>query len=274
MNRAAAIGLGAANLFVTLVLAFDVIAAIVGLIGFLLIQEWLVVVIGLLMMYFMPKIYGFVVLPHLGLGALVVVAFEKGRTIVGSALGIISSLYNNVAIAGWMFLAFRMFLENQVAVVPFCWAYAVATVPFWTLALEERRSGPNAATNIIMFMIQMTALALGVARYAGVGPSGMLSISLVFIGAATAVNGVLMFVGRAGTKIVGPSKKCAECGTVRSIDYFNLETSSPDGHGPRCVACLNPDMWATLQKIKAITANEPAPLTLLFPQSHRSSWSL
>jgi hypothetical protein len=130
-------------------------------------------------------------------------------------------------------------------------AYAIATVPFWTLAREELRSGPNAGTNIMMFMIQITALVLGVARYAGAGPPGQLKISLVFIAAATAVHGFLMFVGQQGTKkVVGPSKRCAQCRTVRSIDYFNLDTSSLDGHGPCCAACLNPDMWATVQKIK------------------------
>jgi hypothetical protein len=218
-------------------------------VGFLLIREWLVVALGLLMMYFMPKIYPFVVIPHLGLGALALTAFENGWVVVGFALSIISAFYNNIVIAGWMFIAFRLFLENQVAFVPFCWAYAVATVPFWTLAREEFRSGPNAGTNVMMFMIQITALALGVARYVGGGLSALLNISLVFIAAATVIHGFLLFANRP-EKIVGPSKKCAQCRTVRGLDYFNLDASSPDGHGPRCVACLAPEMWATVQKIK------------------------
>ena len=90
INRLAAAGLGAANIFVTTVLVFDVLTAIVGLIGFLFIREWLVVVVGLLMMYFMPKIYPFVVIPPLGLGALAFTAFEKGWALVGFAPGIIS----------------------------------------------------------------------------------------------------------------------------------------------------------------------------------------
>lgn len=198
MNRLAATGLGAASVLATTILVFDVVAAIVGFVGFLLIREWLVVALGLLMMYFMPKIYPFVVIPHLGLGALALTAFEKGRPIAGFALGIISALYNHVVIAGWMLIAFWLFLENQVAFVPFCWAYAVATVPFWTLAREERRSGPNAGTNIMMYMIQITALALGVARYAGAGPSGLLNISLIFIAAATVINGFLLFANPTG----------------------------------------------------------------------------
>ena len=48
MNRLAAAGLGAANILVTTVLVFDLVAAIVGLVGFLLIREWLVVALGLL----------------------------------------------------------------------------------------------------------------------------------------------------------------------------------------------------------------------------------
>ena len=44
----------------------------------------------------------------------------------------------------------------------------------------------------------------------------------------------------------GPTKKCAQCGTVRRINYFSLESSSSDGHGGLCVACGHPEMWATV----------------------------
>ena len=52
MNRLVTTGFAAANLLVTTVLVFDVLAAIVGLVGVLLIGEWLAVAVGLLMMYF------------------------------------------------------------------------------------------------------------------------------------------------------------------------------------------------------------------------------
>jgi len=81
--------------------------------------------------------------PHLGPGALAVTAFEKGWRPWA-----FSALYNHMVVAAWMFIASRVFLENRVAFVPFCGAYAdaVATVPFWTLAREEFRSDPNAGT--------------------------------------------------------------------------------------------------------------------------------
>jgi hypothetical protein len=238
-------------MLVILILIFNALAALVGLVGFLLIGEWFVVGLGLLMMFLMPHIYPWVASPHLGLLVLSHKVLEKGWTVVGDALGIISALYNNVVIAGWLFVVFRLFLENQVAVVPFCWAYSIATVPFLTLASAELRSGPNAGTLITVLLVQITALALGVARYVGAGHSSLLNIVALFIAVATIIQGVLFLSSQSKNKVAGPSKKCVQCGAVRSIDYFGLDDSSHDGHGSDCVACLDPEKWALVQRLKA-----------------------
>lgn len=158
------IGAGIGKSFLSLLSIFNFLAGIVGLIGFLVIGEWLVIAVGLLMMFLMPKLYGFVVLPHIGLAALSMAAMKRRRTMLGMVLGLASALYNNAVITAWILVAFGIFLTKQVAIIPFLWAYAVATVPFGTMALQEH---DNSSTGAFLLLIQLTSLAFGIVRFRG-----------------------------------------------------------------------------------------------------------
>lgn len=158
------IGAGIGKSFLSLLSIFNFFAGIVALIGFLVIGEWLVIAVGLLMMFLMPKLYGFVILPHIGLAALSMAAMKRRRTTLGMVLGLASALYNNTVIAAWILVAFGVFLTKQVAIIPFLWAYAVATVPFGTMALQEH---DNPSTGVFLILIQMTSLAFGIVRFRG-----------------------------------------------------------------------------------------------------------
>jgi hypothetical protein len=52
------------------------------------------------------------------------------------------------------------------------------------------------------------------------------------------------------------SKRCAICGTVRSLDYFAIDRTSIDGHKTKCVACSQPELWAKVQTIKTAFAED------------------
>lgn len=186
------IGAGIGKSFLSLLSIFNFFAGIVALIGFLVIGEWLVIAVGLLMMFLMPKLYGFVILPHIGLAALSMAAMKRRRTTLGMVLGLASALYNNTVIAAWILIAFGIFLTKQVAIIPFLWAYAVATVPFGTMALQEH---DNSSTGVFLLLIQMTSLAFGIVRFRG-EPSDWLIVVVIFLVVSTGLNGLLLYIGR------------------------------------------------------------------------------
>ena len=186
------IGAGIGKSFLSLLSIFNFFAGIVALIGFLVIGEWLVIAVGLLMMFLMPKLYGFVILPHIGLAALSMAAMKRRRTTLGMVLGLASALYNNTVIAAWILVAFGVFLTKQVAIIPFLWAYAVATVPFGTMALQEH---DNPSTGVFLILIQMTSLAFGIVRFRG-EPSDWLIVAVIFLVVSTGLNGLLLYIGR------------------------------------------------------------------------------
>ena len=103
---------GIGKSFLSLLSIFNFFAGIVALIGFLVIGEWLVIAVGLLMMFLMPKLYGFVVLPHIGLAALSLAAMKRRRTTLGMVLGLASALYNNAVITAWILDRRRLFRQR------------------------------------------------------------------------------------------------------------------------------------------------------------------
>jgi hypothetical protein len=185
-------GVGIAKTLLFALSIFNFLAGVVALVGFLIIREWLVIGVGLVMMYLMPKVYAFVILPHLGLAALAMTAMKRGRRILGIALILASSLYNNAVIAIWILISFSVFLTKQVAIVPFLWAYAVAVVPFGTMAFQE---DDNPATSIFLLLIQTTSVAFGVLRFVREERSDWLIAALIFVLVATGVNAVLLRAG-------------------------------------------------------------------------------
>jgi len=186
------IGAGIGKSLLSVLSLFNLFAGVIGLIGFLVIGEWLVIVVGLLMMFLMPKLYGFVILPHIGLAALSMAAMKRRSTTLGMALGLASALYNNAFIAVWILVAFGIFLTKQVAIIPFLWAYAVATVPFGTMALQEHN---NSSTGVFLLLIQVTSLAFGIVRSRG-EPSDWLIVAVIFVVVSTGINGFLLYAGR------------------------------------------------------------------------------
>jgi hypothetical protein len=106
MNTTARIGTTIAKALASVLSIFNFFAGIVSLIGFIVIRDWLVIGLGLLMMYAMPKVYSFVNVPHLGLIALAIAALERGRTVLGFILDLAGALYSNTMVAGWIWIAF------------------------------------------------------------------------------------------------------------------------------------------------------------------------
>jgi len=165
LSRVSGVAVSAGSAFilmiVTVLLAVNLLAGIVGGIWLAVKGEWGSIGWGFALSFIMPWAWTLASLPNIGLAFLVGIFAEKGSRVFTAIFGFLSSVYSNILIALWVFYVFGLFMgrASSATYIPYLlWSYSSIMAPLGYMARHE---GPDSTgTSLGLFLAQLSFLIL------------------------------------------------------------------------------------------------------------------
>ena len=153
------------------IIILNIFGGIVSGIWLAILGEWDDIGMGIGFIFVSGFGISFALMPGLLFSALAMLAFERGKKVIGIILGYIASLYTYALITVWCIFIMGLFVKSATksSIIPLLiWSYGIALAPWVWLTRKDQQGGGNDASIFATFITQITYVVAMIMFFLGV----------------------------------------------------------------------------------------------------------